>query len=384
MKKTFIVTFAFIFFLCGALNVKASRSVCTYVVGDSTITVNYDYTKSPTYSISGGLKSSKTKAEKVNDLKNEQFFKSGKLICPNLNWVSRWSHEKHKYTYTLSPIGDAEYGVSEGTLTILENDGAENGGIIIEEQVDCIYKKGTTKSYTLKWENGKVVANLNGKAYNNYCKDDTAIKQEGFSAEDFKNGKCPDVYETEVNKHQNLSGTCKGKLVISKNPIMTENDVVTENENNDYDKVDVNISNNDKVFDFCAEDGVLKTFKIVGYLIDIIKIIVPLLLIIFGAIDYGKAVVASDEKAISKATQMLVVRSVAGIIIFFIPTIIYFITSLISNWSDIKSDFINCQTCLDNATECDSIRTTACDNSCKAKEGYSGGSLDSSDTCICN
>jgi len=138
------------------------------------------------------------------------------------------------------------------------------------------------------------------------------------------------------------------------------------------------------VFDFCAEDGILKTFKIVGYLITIIKILIPLLLILLGSIDFGKAVVASDDKAINKAATTLVTRAVAGIIIFFIPTIIHFVVGLVNSWSGVKSEFENCETCMNKTSECDSIRKKACKKSCKAKEGYTTGSIDSdTDTCIC-
>jgi len=366
MRKLKYLIFILVGFVIGIYNVNASRSVCMYVYGDSTITVNYDYTKKPTYSIDGGLVSSKKKVEAVKDLENDQFFKNGNLVCPVLNSVSRWAHDKHKYTYTLSPIGDAVYGSVEGTLTVLENDGAETGGaetggVIEDEKIDCIYKKGTSAQYSLRWENGKVVADLTGSAYSNYCKDDTAINQNGFSEEDFKNGKCPDVYETQVNKHQDLGGGCKGKLVISKNSIMTENDVITENDNDEGGVTPDNTNNTDKIFDFCAEDGVLKTFQIVGYLITVIKILVPLLLIIFGSIDFGKAVMAGDDKGIQTATTMLVTRTVGGIIIFFIPTIFHFVTSLISNFGNVKSQFVNCSTCISNTSKCAETRKSVCE-----------------------
>lgn len=348
-----VLLLSFLFFLT-TISVNASRSMCTYVVGDSTITVNYDYTKSPTYSISGGVNSSKTKVEEVKDLKNDQFYKNGKLVCPNLNKVSRRSHAKNNYTYTLSPTGEAKYGSAEGNISILENDGAENGGVIKDDDIGCVYKKGTTKTYTLKWKNGKVIVELNGPAYTKYCKDDTTIKQDEFSEKDFKNGKCPDVYETEVNKHQNLSGSCKGKLIISKNPILTNEDPITENDN-DKDTNNQSTTSNSKTdtpFAFCDEVGVLKTFKLVGYLLTIIKILVPLLLIIFGSIDMAKAVLAGDDKAIKSSTQMLATRVAAGIIIFFIPSIINFAMSLVSNWGTVKSEFSNCQKCLFETGKC--------------------------------
>ena len=115
-------------------------------------------------------------------------------------------------------------------------------------------------------------------------------------------------------------------------------------------------------FDFCIEDGVLKTFQIIGYLIIIIKILVPLLLIVFGSIDFGKAIIANDDKAINKSGQVLAIRAAAGVIIFFIPTIINFAVSLVSSWSDVKSKFDYCNTCLLNTGKCNDIRKDVCEN----------------------
>ena len=143
-------------------------------------------------------------------------------------------------------------------------------------------------------------------------------------------------------------------------------------------------------FDFCSEDGVLRTFQIVGYLLIIIKILVPLLLLVFGSIDMGQAVLSSDDKAISKAASSLVTRAIAGIIIFFIPTIINFTTSLIGSWSAVETEFNNCRVCMFETKKCDNTRRGACNNSCKAKEylsgkkkkKYSSGVLED-DICIC-
>lgn len=107
------------------------------------------------------------------------------------------------------------------------------------------------------------------------------------------------------------------------------------------------------VFDFCGQEGVLKTFQIVGYLITIIKILVPLILIIFGSIDFGKAVVASDDKAIQSAARMLVVRAVGGVIIFFIPAIISAATGLISSWANLETEFKKCDDCLWSRDNCE-------------------------------
>ena len=53
-------------------------------------------------------------------------------------------------------------------------------------------------------------------------------------------------------------------------------------------------------------------------------------------IDLGKAVVASDEKAIKTATNSIIKRLIAAVVIFFIPTMVAAIFSLISDFKDEK------------------------------------------------
>ena len=99
---------------------------------------------------------------------------------------------------------------------------------------------------------------------------------------------------------------------------------------------------------FCEEKGVLKTFQIVGYILFIAKIIVPLLLIILGTIDFAKATISSDDKAPKDAVISLIKRVLIAVIIFLIPTILDFLLSLVNGASEAfkDSEFTNCTDCL--------------------------------------
>ena len=105
---------------------------------------------------------------------------------------------------------------------------------------------------------------------------------------------------------------------------------------------------------FCAEtSGALKVFKIVGYLIVVIKILVPLALIGFASVDFFRAMMSSNEDAIKKATTTVMQRAIIGVLVFFIPTLVYYFVGLIGN--SIKKDdsyFKNCNTCLLNPDDC--------------------------------
>lgn len=70
-----------------------------------------------------------------------------------------------------------------------------------------------------------------------------------------------------------------------------------------------------------------------------IKIVVPILLIIWGMFDLGKAVIAQKEDEIKKGQQTFMKRAIAAVIVFFIPTIVDLIVQLVgsNDESSIKS-----------------------------------------------
>lgn len=86
---------------------------------------------------------------------------------------------------------------------------------------------------------------------------------------------------------------------------------------------DVNPINPNLNYDnFCANEGVSDVFKMIGHIIQILKWVVPIILIVMGIFDFAKASLSSDDKALSKATNSLVNRLVAGVIVFLAPSII--------------------------------------------------------------
>ena len=110
----------------------------------------------------------------------------------------------------------------------------------------------------------------------------------------------------------------------------------------------------------CEEEGILNAVRIIGYIITIAKILVPLLIIVFGMIDFAKAVTASDEKAINKATASLIKRVIAGVVVFFIPTLVMAgigvleITNGIESDDPNRSDFATCTKCIFDTSTCPS------------------------------
>lgn len=97
---------------------------------------------------------------------------------------------------------------------------------------------------------------------------------------------------------------------------------------------------------FCADTA--NIWQILGHIVTIIKIVIPLALIILGMIDLGKAVISSDDKAISKAVGALIKRFIAAVVMFFIPTIVSAIFSAISSINLTEGDAQICVQCITN------------------------------------
>jgi len=69
-------------------------------------------------------------------------------------------------------------------------------------------------------------------------------------------------------------------------------------------------------------------------ILPIIQIGIPILLIVMGSIDLGKAVMASDDKEIKAATTKLVKRAIAAGAVFFIVFAVKLVMGVISGNSD--------------------------------------------------
>ncbi len=69
---------------------------------------------------------------------------------------------------------------------------------------------------------------------------------------------------------------------------------------------------------------------------DWIKILVPIILIVMGVFDFGKAVLASDEKAIKQAQGKFIKRIIIALIIFLLPTIIEILFNILRDNTNIK------------------------------------------------
>lgn len=99
-------------------------------------------------------------------------------------------------------------------------------------------------------------------------------------------------------------------------------------------------------------------------LVTTIKILVPLILIVMGIIDFLKAVISADEKTMNHSPISFIKRLIAAILVFFVISIVQFLFNLIP----INTSVMGCFRCFISSEEyCteDGQLTTQVANSCK-------------------
>lgn len=89
-------------------------------------------------------------------------------------------------------------------------------------------------------------------------------------------------------------------------------------------------------------------------IINILKIIVPIVLIILGMLDFGKAVTSNDEKGMKEAQNKFVKRVIASVLIFLVVTVVQFIFRVIN--TDDTNEMASCIDCFINGN-CKTVYT---------------------------
>lgn len=88
-------------------------------------------------------------------------------------------------------------------------------------------------------------------------------------------------------------------------------------------------------------NGVLvpnELFNLVHTIINVIKIAVPILLIIFGMIDFAKSVVAKNEDDVKKYRKNFTSRLISAIVVFLLIYIIQLAINLVSSVEDTTNE----------------------------------------------
>ena len=82
--------------------------------------------------------------------------------------------------------------------------------------------------------------------------------------------------------------------------------------------------------------------NIVHTIVNLIKIAVPIILIILGMLDMGKAVASQKEDEIKKGQKTLMSRCIAAGIVFFVVAIVQLLFGIIGADDDENDTMWNC------------------------------------------
>ena len=82
---------------------------------------------------------------------------------------------------------------------------------------------------------------------------------------------------------------------------------------------------------FCATTA--NIWQVVGYVLLVFKIVIPILLIIFGMLDLGKAVMAGKEDEIKKNQTLFFKRVIAAVMVFLIIAVVKLVFGVLADAS---------------------------------------------------
>ena len=78
-------------------------------------------------------------------------------------------------------------------------------------------------------------------------------------------------------------------------------------------------------------NGLGPILLIIYKILQIFWILIPIALIVFGTIDLGKAVIASDEKEVKAAQTRLINRFIYAALVFFVPILVSAVMNLVGD-----------------------------------------------------
>lgn len=80
--------------------------------------------------------------------------------------------------------------------------------------------------------------------------------------------------------------------------------------------------------------------------VSVFKIVIPIILIVLGMVDLGKAVTSNDEKQMKEAQKTLIKRVIYAVLIFFITSLVQWIFAALVPSGDKATTNTNAASCI--------------------------------------
>ncbi len=101
---------------------------------------------------------------------------------------------------------------------------------------------------------------------------------------------------------------------------------------------------------FCDYAGTRRALKIIGIILNIAKILVPLLIILTQMVSMTKIITSGKDEDLKESLKVLVKKVIAGLLIFFIPGIIDYAIDNLAGFD--RGGFATCSNCLLDTNHC--------------------------------
>lgn len=165
-------------------------------------------------------------------------------------------------------------------------------------------------------------------------------------------------YTLGIKKIKNQLETLKNSC-ISKVQEQEENGAISseqaeeqiDNYNSQYKKIEMSIDNLSGNGDLDTSDSFVNCEDLLGEelvaklneYMTILRILIPIIVIALGSYDFAKAVFAQDENKMKESQKMFIRRLIIAVAIFFVPTVINILISLINTaWNEVVISNNNC------------------------------------------
>lgn len=328
MKKFLLIFFCFFGILI--TNANAKSAICIYGTGTNSVKFSIDDNYKMNFSAVNELPYTSYKhSASIDDFISP--YDSNNFYCPEIIYykvVSSGNSGIYYFSFNNSNDYKNSMSISDSKIDNTQStDSAEDN----EKEIlaTCKYGDGTGYSITYFNDGSSIGSGLGSNSGNNVR----------FNENYNYDNKCPNnIYVSEGGGYATIYYSSQGNAAKT----YTINTGSNSEGNEETSKLDV------EEIVFCERNETRKTFQIIGYVLFFAKIIVPLLLIILGSIDFAKAVISNSDKAPQDALKAFGIRIIIAVIIFLIPTILSFLIGLIDGASEAFEDtsFSDCSDCL--------------------------------------
>ncbi len=388
MKKfLYLVMFVFSFFVVGSINVdaKTTEKQCSYYVnaeqltgdGGSTIDCTFEWSDSLLF---GGFSysckykvNSKEDAtilignynkERGTDFNLSSWFKDNKS-CPRYLVFDLHNLSSSGSAYAANTNQQVElirkkYGASFASYletsikkNELENDPnseaakeCEESKKALEDAISLLegrkknWEELNCQNYKLSDEERENVASSENIEWGRKCKEildtyDISVSAAKKSLNDYVNSGCISKKSQEYKDYKNKITNLKQEADSVSNNIEEQNTKPSDAEKEWENLKDGVTAEDFKDPDIECEDIIdTETPGAFGWLLNTIlnyiKVIGPVLVVLLSAIDFIKAIFGFDEKAMKEAQNKLIIRLVAALALFLIPTLVQLLLSFIN------------------------------------------------------